>query len=89
MIQLSHQTEALARRLAASQGISAEDAVKQAVERSAREQGVAVEPGRRELSDAAIAARKARMERIAAEIASLPVLDPRSVDDLADDLNAL
>jgi antitoxin VapB len=89
MIQLSHRTEALARKLAASQGISAEDAVKQAVERSARDLGVAVEPERRDLSDAAIAARKTRMGRIAAEIASMPVLDPRSVDDIVDDLNAL
>jgi hypothetical protein len=89
MIQLSRKTEALARKLAASQGISAEDAVKQAVERSARELGVPVEVERRELSDAAIAARRARMERIAAEIASMPVLDPRPVDDIVDDLNAL
>jgi antitoxin VapB len=89
MIQLSRQTEALARKLAASQGISAEDAVKQAVERSARELGMAVEPERREPSDAAIAERKARMERIAAEIASMPVLDPRTVDEIVDDLNAL
>jgi antitoxin VapB len=89
MIQLSRQTEALARKLAASQGISAEDAVKQAVERSARDVGMAVGPERRELSDTAIAARKARMGRIAAEIASMPVLDPRTVDEIVDDLNAL
>jgi antitoxin VapB len=89
MIQLSRQTEALARKFAASQRISAEDAVRQAVERSARELGMAVEPERRELSDAAIAERKARMERIAAEIASMPVLDPRTVEEILDDLNAL
>jgi hypothetical protein len=89
MIQLSRHTEALARKLAASQGISAEDAVERAVERSAREAGVAVDSKRRELSDAAIAARKGRMKRIAAEIASMAVLDPRSVKDIVDDLNAL
>jgi TPP-dependent indolepyruvate ferredoxin oxidoreductase alpha subunit len=46
-------------------------------------------PKRRDLSAAAIAARKARMERIAAEIATMPVLDPRPVDEIVDDLNAL
>jgi hypothetical protein len=45
-------------------------------------------PKRRELSEAAIAARKARMERIAAEIASLPVLDRRPIAEIIDDLNA-
>jgi hypothetical protein len=89
MIQLSRQTEALARKLAASQGISAEDAVERAVERSAREAGMAVDSERRELTDTAIAARKARMRRIAAEIDSMAVLDFRSVEDMVDDLNAL
>jgi hypothetical protein len=46
-------------------------------------------PEQRDLSNAAIAARKARMERIAAEIASLPVLDSRPIEDIIDDLNAL
>jgi hypothetical protein len=46
-------------------------------------------PKRRELSDAAVAARKARMERVAVLIASLPVRDSRSVEDVVDDLNAL
>jgi hypothetical protein len=89
MIQLSRQTEALARKLAASQGISAEDAVERAVERSAREAGVAADSERREISDAAIAARKARMRQISAEIASMAVLDSRTVEDIVDDLNAL
>jgi hypothetical protein len=43
----------------------------------------------RDLSDAAIAARRARMEQIAAEIASIPILDRRPVDEIIDDLNAL
>jgi antitoxin VapB len=89
MIQMSRQTEALARKLAAFQGISAEDAVERAVERSARDAGVAIDSERREPSNAAVAARKARMRRIAAEIASMPLLDPRSVEDIVDDLNAL
>jgi hypothetical protein len=89
MIQLSPQTEALARKLAASQGISAEDVVERAVERSAREAGVMADAERRDISGAAIAARKARMRRIAAEIASMTVLDSRAVEDIVDDLNAV
>jgi hypothetical protein len=46
-------------------------------------------PKRSELSDAAVAARKARMERLAALIASLPFRDSRPVEDIVDDLNAL
>jgi hypothetical protein len=46
-------------------------------------------PRPRELSDAAIAARRARMERIAAEIASMPIFDRRPIEEIVDDLNAL
>jgi hypothetical protein len=46
-------------------------------------------PERRELSDAAVAARKARMERVASLITSLPVRDTRPVEDIVDDLNDL
>jgi antitoxin VapB len=90
VIHLSKQTEALARKLAATQGISMEDAIKRAIEQSARDAGVMAEPERRrELSAQAIAARKARIDRIAEEIAAMPVLDPRSPREITDDLNAL
>jgi antitoxin VapB len=60
MINLSPETVALARRLAVAQGISMEDAIKQAIEQSAREAGLMAEPERRrELSAGAVAARKA------------------------------
>jgi antitoxin VapB len=90
MINLSPQTIALAQRLAAAQGISIEEAIKQAVEQCAREAGVVAEPKqRRDISAGAIAARKARMDRIADEIATMPVRDPRSPREIMDDLNAL
>jgi antitoxin VapB len=86
VIHLSKQTEALARKLAATQGISMEDAIKRAIEQSARD----AEPERRrDLCAQAIAARKARIDQIAEEIAAMPVLDPRSPREITDDLNAL
>jgi antitoxin VapB len=89
MINLSPETIALAQRLAAAHGVSTEDAIKQAIEQSAREAGVMAPEPRRELSAAAIAARKARIDRIVDEIAAMPVLDPRSPREIMDDLNAL
>ena len=89
MIHLSEETAALARRLAAAQGLSLEDAVRQAIEQSARKAGVASQPQRqRDRSPEAIAARKARIDVIVAEIAKMPVLDPRSPREIMDDLNA-
>lgn len=90
MIHLSWETEALARRLALAKGIPLEDAVRNAIEHSAREAGVLGKPQiQRDQSPEAIAARKARMDKIADEIANLPVLDPRSPAEIMDDLNVL
>jgi antitoxin VapB len=90
MINLSPETVALAQRLGAAQGLSTEDAIKQAIEQCAREAGVVAEPERRrDLSAEAVAARKARIDRIVDEIATMPVLDPRSPREIMDDLNAL
>jgi hypothetical protein len=90
MIHLAEETVALARRLAKAQGLSMEDAIRQAIEQSAREAGVAPESGhRRDLSVGAVAARKARIDRIVEEIAVMPVLDRRSPGEIMDDLNAL
>ncbi len=89
MINLSRETVALAQRLAAAHGLSVEDAIKQANEQCAREAGVMAKPERRrDLSAEAIAARKARIDRIVDEIAAMPVLDPRSPREIMDDLNA-
>lgn len=67
-----------------------EDTVRQAIEKKARETGITSEPyPRRDLSPAAVAGRKARMERVVQEIASMPVLDPRSPREIMDELNAV
>jgi len=90
MIHLPQETVALARRLAAAQGLSMEDAIKQAIEQSARDTGVVSETRKpRDQSPKAIAARNAGIDRLVEEIAKLPVLDPRSPREIMDDLNAL
>lgn len=90
MINLSQETEDVAQRLAAAQRVSVEGAIRQALETRARATGVAVEPQRRrDQSPAAVAARKASVDRIVTEIASMPILDPHSPREIMDDLNEL
>lgn len=90
MITLSREVEALAERLAAAQNLSVEDAIRLALEEKARVAGVLREPQRRrDQSPAAIAARLESLNRISAEIAAMPILDPRSANEIIDDLNAL
>ncbi len=90
MIALSKETEALAERLAAARRVSVDEAVRQALEESARAAGVP--PARRSaraLNDAEFAAKKARIDQLVAEIAALPILDPRSPQEIMDDINEL
>ena len=90
MITLSQETEALAQRLAAAQSLPVDDTIRQALEAWARVAGVLREPQRRrDQSGAAVAARKASVDRIVAEIAAMPIRDSRSPRDIMDDLNAL
>lgn len=90
MINLSQETEDLAKRLAATQSLSVEDAIRLALEEKARAAGVVMEPRHpRDQSHEAIAARHARTERFVAELAAMPILDPRSPHEIMDDLNAL
>jgi antitoxin VapB len=90
MINLSQETEDLAKRLAAAQRLSLEEAVRQALDAAARAVGVLPGPQRRrDQSPAAIAARRESLDRISAEIAAMPILDPRSPQEIVDDLNAL
>jgi antitoxin VapB len=90
MIHLSQETEALAKRLAAAQRLSIEDAIRLALEEKARAAGVVMEPRHpRDQSPEAVAARHARTNRFVAELAAMPVLDPRSPSEIMDDLNAL
>jgi antitoxin VapB len=89
MINLSQETEALAKRLAAAHHLSVEQAIRLSLEEKARE-GIAPEPLRpREQSPEAIAARRARTDKLVAELAAMPVLDPRSPREIMDDLSAL
>jgi antitoxin VapB len=90
VIHLSQETLALARRLAAAHNISLEDAVKLAVENSAREAGVVpLVPKARDTSPRAVAARKAGIDAIVDSIAGLPVLDRRSAREIMDDINGV
>jgi len=83
MIHLSTQTEALAVRLAAAQQLSVEAAIRQALEDQARKAGLEPERGsRRRMS-------VERMLAFGADIAALPVLDPRSPAEIMDDLTVL
>jgi len=90
MIILSRETEALAERVAAAQHLSVEDAVKLAIEEKARATGIVpAPPRRRDMSPAAIAARREALDRISAEIAAMPILDPRSPQEIMDDIDPL
>ena len=90
MINLSQETEDLAKRLAAAQRLSLEEAIRQALDAAARAAGLLQEPQRRrDQSPEAVAARIERTNRFVAELAAMPVLDPRSPREIMDDLNAL
>jgi len=90
MITLSSETEAFAARLAAARRMSVDDAVRQALEVWARAVKTPLGAFRsRDLSAAAVAERKANIDRIVAEIAALPVLDSRSPREIMDDLDSL
>jgi antitoxin VapB len=90
MIHLSPEIEALARRLATVQGLSIEQAIKQALEQSARTAGIACQPQKRsDNSSSSVAARNARIDQVVDTITKMPVLDPRSPREIMDDLNDL
>ena len=85
MIDLSQETEALAKQLAAAQSLSVDEAVRRALEEKARAAGVVPEahrPRRRRMT-------VEEMLAAGAEIAAMPLLDPRSPREIMDDLNAL
>jgi antitoxin VapB len=90
MVNLSQETEDLAKRLAAAQRLSLEEAIRRAIDAAARVADVLRErQRRRDQSPEAIVARHARTDRFVAELAAMPILDPRSPRDIMDDLNAL
>ena len=83
MLQLSQDTEQLARRVAARVGRKPEDLIRAALEREAKALGVSDElPAKRRMT-------AAEMLALGREIAALPILDPRSPKEIADDLNDL
>ncbi len=81
MINLSQETEALAARLAAAKRISAAEAIRQALEAELRAMGTEARARRRMTVE--------QMRALGAEIASLPLLDPRPAAEIMEDLNAL
>jgi antitoxin VapB len=87
MTILSHETEVFAARLAAARQMSVDEAVRRALEVWAHAENPPVKG--RDISPAAVAERKASIDRIVAEIATLPVLDPRSPQEIMDDLDPL
>lgn len=90
MITLSQETEALAQRVALAKHVGVEDAIRAALENTARAEGIALEPRHpRDRSAEAVAARRARIDEIVRAVAALPVLDPRPTQDLIDELNEL
>ena len=82
MINLSQETEALARRLAAAQSLSVEDTIRQALEERARVTGFGPHVHSRRMT-------VEEMLVVGAEIAAMPLLDPRSPRQIMDDINAL
>ena len=88
MIELSQETEALARRLADAQRTSIDAAVRRALEAHAHAVGIAPEPRPpRDRSPEAVYMRRARIEQTVNEIASMPILDRRSPREITDALN--
>jgi antitoxin VapB len=83
MINLSQDLETLARRVAAVEQTSVEDAIRRALEDRARAKGVSLvaRHGRRMAAE--------QMVALGAEIAAMPLLDSRSPREIMDDLSAL
>jgi antitoxin VapB len=90
MINLSQETEALARRLAVAQNTSVDAAVRRALEAQADAVGIPPElRPPRDQSAEAIARRRAHIARIVSEIVSMRILDRRSPQEIMDALNEI
>ncbi len=83
MISLPEDVETLARRVAAVERTSVEDAIRRALEDRARAKGVSLvaRRGRRMTAE--------QMLALGVEIAAMPLLDSRSPREIMDDLSAL
>lgn len=83
MLQIAPDTEQLARKVAARLGRKPEDVIRAAIEREAKALGV---------TDEALARKRMTVEEMLAmgrKVAAMPVLDPRSPQEIADDLNEI
>jgi len=90
MVNLSQETEALAQRIALAKHVAVDDAIRAALEDTARAEGITLEVGLpRDQSPEAVAARIARIDEIVRAVASLPVVDPRPTREIIDELNEL
>jgi antitoxin VapB len=84
MINLSHETETLAKRLAEAQRLPVDEAIRRALEQQASATGLATKttrPVRRRMSIE-------EMLAVGDEIAAMPLIDRRSPQEIMDDLNA-
>jgi hypothetical protein len=79
-IELTPETEALAQRVAAAQRLSVPAAIQRALEAQADAVGVDRRPARRRMT-------VDEMLAFGAEIAAMPILDPRSANEIMEDLN--
>lgn len=83
MLQIAHDTELLARKVAARLGRKPEDVIRAAVEREAKALGVADDqPARKRMT-------VEEMLAMGDRVRALPLLDPRSPKEIMDDLNDL
>jgi antitoxin VapB len=81
MLQLTQETEQLARTVATRLGREPQDCIRLALERQALAFSAADEPPAKRRMTAA------EMLAFGKKVAALPILDPRSPQEIADDLN--
>jgi hypothetical protein len=89
MINLPPEVEAVAKRLAVVRGVSLEDAIRLALEETARKSEAARARPPRDTSPEAVAARRQRTRTFIEELSAMPLLDTRPANEIADDLDAL
>lgn len=83
MLQIAHDTEQLARKVAARLGRRPEDVIHAAVEREAKALGVTDDQTARKRVTAT------EILEFGKRAAARPILDPRSPQEIVDDINAL
>ena len=87
MLALSEVTESLAHRVAAVQKLSVDAAVRHAPRQQALLAGVAKFAAAGRVCDEEIARRMAATRDIQDKIAALPILDPRPIEEIFDEVN--